>query len=301
MNFIDRFRIKINPNIIDSFDERKLSSDVISYAIQCGYKFNPDTFRNFISNQNFQEAFKEQHEVFEYMKNDVLSRDDDTSKKEFARLYCRNGRNMEEYISLIKGDDELSEDFAKKIESWMKNNVFFTMKSVIQIIDGKDELLDEILQSHFDTIKENMSFREFAEYIACQKSPQEVYDFGIRNSDLDIAFINTANPQKFVELFNNFDKKQFTDYKSSYTQLIEENTEQFILYLDRLDEKYKRQTQESFITTDIKSKVLAYLKENKISYNENIPKFALEDNEYVIQCIRTKSTSFITNWRITKF
>lgn len=298
MNFIDRMRIRINPNIIDSFSSEKLKADIITYAINCGYKFNPDTIGKFVSNSNYQQAFKNEEEVYQYLKQSIFTQDDKESKENFYNTYSRYGMNKDEYIRIVKEDEELSENYVEKLQEWKEVFHYIDIKNVIEIIDGKDELTDRLLQNCFDTLRDCGSFRKFAEYIATVKTPQELYDMNIKDTTMDQAFITTANPQNYLELFEKFDENKFFQYQYEFISSIKNNVEQFIPYLDKLDEVYQTKMSRSFVTDEIKNKVMECLKENNVLYNENVPKFALEDNEYVLQCIRAISNNITIYWKI---
>lgn len=296
MNFIDRIRIKRNPNVIDSFSSEKLKNDVVEYAIDCGYEFNPDAMEKLIDVHSYKETFKSQREVFKYMKELVLDKSDIESKRNFYNLYSNFGREVEQYYNIMQSDYELSNSFITEFDTWINTNLRYNMKNIIQVIDGKDELIDKLLENHINKLSDNFEFREFAEYIASIKTPNEIYDKNIRNSNIDIAFINTGNPENILELFNNFDEKQFVKYNASILQLIEDNIENFIPYLDSLDDAYKSKMKKSFITNEIKDKTIKILKENNVLYSENVPRFALDDNSYVLQCVRTSSNNITINW-----
>lgn len=290
MNFIDKIRIKRNPNIIDSFEVNKLKNDVVQYAINCGYEFNPDTAEKLIGFQAYKETFKNQDEVFEYMKQSVIG-SDETAKNEFYNLYSNIGRDLDTYFKTIKEDDELSQSFVYELEKWFKLSPRIETKNVIQVVDGKDMLIDELLHEHFDTLKNKRGFEEFAKYITTLKTPKELYEQNITDSRLTTAFIEDANPQNFIELFEQFDFDDFLKNKNLILTTIDEHIEQFIPYLDRLDESYKTQMNRKLLTEDLENKVLGYLKENNISYNENIPKFVLSNDEYVLQSITQNPVS----------
>lgn len=300
MNIIDKFRIKRNPNIIDSFSDNKLNNEVVRYAIDCGYVFNTSTMEKLIDIQAYKETFKNEKEFFEYMKQSVIG-SDETAKNQFYNLYSNLGRDLDTYIKIIKEDDELSQSFVSELEKWFKANPRIEYKDVIQLIDGKDELIDELLQQHFDTLKNKRGFQEFAKYITTLKTPKELYEQNIIDPKLTIAFIEDANPQNFMELFEQFDFDDFFKNKSLILSAIDEHIEQFVPYLDRLDESYKTKMDKSLVTEDIKNKVLGYLKENNISFNKNIPKFVLDNEEYVLQSITQNPVSLQAISEIREF
>ena len=128
-----------------------------------------------------------------------------------------------------------------------------------------------------------------------------MYEQNIIDPKLTIAFIEDANPQNFMELFEQFDFDDFFKNKSLILSAIDEHIEQFVPYLDRLDESYKTKMDKSLVTEDIKNKVLGYLKENNISFNKNIPKFVLDNEEYVLQSITQNPVSLQAISEIREF
>lgn len=300
MNFIDKFRIKRNPNLIDSLSSDKLKNDIVQYAINCGYQFNPSTIEKLIQVKSYRDAFKNQDEFIEYMKQTILNNPNAELKRDFYNLYSNFGQDNEKYIDMMKEDEELSESFIKEWEDWKEAIPRIKIENLIQVVDGKEQLIDELLQNHLDVFKYEEGFSEFAKYIATVKSPQDLYNENIKDTAFDNAFINLANPQNFLELFENLDRDKFIEYKDKISHAISENYEEFIPYLDKLDELYQSKTEESFVTNEIKSKVINYLKENNVLYNENVPNFVLSDDSYILQCIRRITNNYTVNGRVRK-
>ena len=287
MNVLDKLRIKRNPNVIDFFDANKLGQDRIHYAIQCGYQFNPETMGKFIKNSNYVQTFKKEDELFQYIKQLVINSSEDCNIELFYKIYSDNGMNIDEFVIAVRTDDEISKLVIENSENFFG----LKMNNIIQIIDGKDELIDEMMQKFSSSeIYYSTESEEFAEYIAAIKSPKELADKEIKNPYFDKAFINLADPEKILELFRNFEQKDFSRNERDFVQMIEDNIEQFIPYLERLDEIYETQMKRSFINPEIRDKTINYLKENNILYNEKVPKFALKDDEYVLQCIEQDPT-----------
>lgn len=305
MNFIDRFRIKRNPNIIDSFNESKLTEDVIEYAIALGYQFNPSMTEKLISSQSYQKAFKNEKEVFEYMKQSVIGSDEST-KRDFYNLYSlyNEKENIYNFCKTIKEDDELSEAFVYELEKWFSVLPHDSKcETVIQVIDGKDKLIDKLLEQHFDALKSNVDFdfRKFSKYLTSIRTPKELHEQNISDSRLSTEFINNANPENFIELFEQFDLEDFNENDSSIVNAILSHVDRFIPYLDRLDESCKVKRTTGLINKVIENRVLEYLKENNISYNKNIPKFTLWNDEYVLQSITQNPLSMQEISEVRKF
>ena len=289
MNFIDSIRIRINPNIIDTFSVEKIDAKTVTYAIRHGYSFNSDTLEKFISFNNYRSRFRNEGEVFEYLKSKLVSGAEDFKLEDFFILY--NSNSNDRCIEMIKDDDDLSAFMIEQLEKCM-TSYYLKIEDVIQIIDGKEGLIDEALQK-VDLLRKSIEFSEFAEYIAKVKTPQELADIQIRDSKIDEAFITSGSPENIMQLFGIFNKDDFSKFSDLLQKAVEENIEQYIPYLDRLDEVFSLQTKQSFITQEMKTKTMNYLKANNILYSEEVPKFALSDNDYIVQCLLQDPTNIL--------
>lgn len=260
MRFIDKIKIKRNPNIIDSWNNEKLDEDCISYAINNGYRFNSDVIYKFEGYLVYINAFKYESDFIKYEKERT---------KEIGNVYKLNeiyGKN--ETIYIIKQDTELAMYVLQIHNSGIEES------DIIQIIDGNEELIEEAIRNYHTS-----ETKILANYIASKKTPKELQEMGIEHDDFKKAYIQTANPEKVKELLQYYNMENI-DY-ILIRDIIRDNLEQFIPYLDEL--------QELKLNIDSSGIVLAtmnYLKENEIVYSEKVPKFALNDREYVLMCLQ---------------
>lgn len=289
MNFIDNVRIKRTPNIIDSFSERKINNQVVTYALNCGYEFNSDTLDRFISYSSYREKFRDEKEVFEKLKQQIIS--GKITLREFETLYDSiRSSGKKESVTLIKNDEILSKFVIENLEIYMQGQDI-NLGDIIQIVDGREELVDTVLENNFELLSNDYRFREFAEFIVRIKTPEELENMQIRNSYIDEAFIKSGNQKNVMQLFEMFDKKDFVKYNYLIKEAVGSNIGQFIPYLDRMDEIYKVQTGINFITKEIEDITLNHLKRNNILYDENMPNFVLQDNEYIVKCLTMDPTN----------
>lgn len=139
--------------------------------------------------------------------------------------------------------------------------------------------IDKIKIKRNPNIIDSWNNEKLANYIASKKTPKELQEMGIEHDDFKKAYIQTANPEKVKELLQYYNMENI-DY-ILIRDIIRDNLEQFIPYLDEL--------QELKLNIDSSGIVLAtmnYLKENEVVYSEKIPKFALNDREYVLMCLQ---------------
>ncbi len=260
MNFFDKVRIKKNPNFIDSWNNEKIDEDSISYAIDNGYRFNPDVIYKFEGYLVYINTFKYEPDFIKYEKEKT---------KEIGNVYNLNeiyGKN--ETIDIIKQDSELAK-YVLQI-----HNSGIAESDIIQIIDGNEELIEEVIRNYHTS-----ESKILANYIASIKTPKELQKMGIAHDDLKKAFIQTANPENIKELLQYYNMEHI-DY-ILIKGIIRENLEQFIPYLNDLEE-----LKLNIGSSDILLATMKYLKENKIVYSEKIPRFALNDIEYLLMCLQ---------------
>lgn len=260
MNFFDKVRIKRNPNVIDSWNNEKIDEDSISYAIDNGYRFNPDVIYKFEGYLVYINTFKYEPDFIQYEKRKT---------KETGNIYNLNeiyGKN--ETIDIIKQDTELAKYVLQIHNSGIEES------DMIQIIDGNEELIEEAIRNYHTS-----ETKILANYIASRKTPKELQEMGIDHDDLKKAFIQTANPEKVKELLQYYNM-EYIDY-ILIRDIIRENLEQFIPYLDDLEE-----LKLNISSSDIVLATMNYLKENEIVYSEKIPTFTLNDREYVLMCLQ---------------
>lgn len=264
MNIIDKLRIKANPNVIDSWSSSKLSDEVISYAISNGYKFNPDSVANLSVFSSYSSTFKNEPEFIGYIKEYSLSS---------QSLFGFNIYTNEEVLDIFSKDI----DFAKGILS-------------IPIPTGLDEsIVVDLVKRNNDITKvvlENMSnirldgSNSFFNYIANTMSPNDVFEISGSLDSFSQAFINTGNPKKICQLAE-LNSDNISQHIGSIRSQINENIDFFLPYLNSLNSLCGN----TLFDEELSNNVISYLINNNIPYSENVPVFALDNTQYVLNCL----------------
>lgn len=270
MNFIDKIKIKRNPNIIDSWSQSKINDETVDFAIKSGYEFNAQTINKFEPYIAYRTKFKYETEFLEFVKN--KAKQNITMLGKISEIYGKEG-----LIDILKQDEELAKMALKH-----SKGIGLEEADLIQIIDGKDELIDYAIKNYIQI--KSFQGNELAKYIAAIKTPSELQEMEANNSDFKSAFIELANPNKIVELLQ--DKNVYYVYGEDVKRVVKENLEQFIPWLEQMDELCSNE----LINDEIKKKTIDYLLENNIIYNASVPKFALSNDEYVLMCIEQEPT-----------
>lgn len=62
MNLFLKMRIKTNPNYINRLSKETLTEEIISYAIDCGYSFDPTTIYRYLDFSCYKRHFNDRQE-----------------------------------------------------------------------------------------------------------------------------------------------------------------------------------------------------------------------------------------------
>lgn len=101
MNFIDKIKIKRNPNIIDSWSQSKINDETIDFAIKSGYEFDAQTINKFEPYIAYRTKFKDETEFLEFVKN--KAKQNITMLGKISEIYGKEG-----FIDFLKQDEELA-------------------------------------------------------------------------------------------------------------------------------------------------------------------------------------------------
>ena len=265
MNFIDKIKIKNNPNVIDFWNEKKINQEVIECAIRSGYKFNLSNKRLFDKYAVYINTFKYEPG---YLQDEIKKVRENLT---LELLFTTYGR--EAAIKIIKQDIELTKFV-------LKEHIFGLQETeIIQIIDENDELINLAIKNYLGL--SNSSNKELAKYIANKKTPHELKEMGIKIRDLDKAFIETADPEKIKEMLYNGQDYLGIEDLYDIRKVIKENLEKFIFYI-----KEFKDIKTSIIQNDIWLDYIKYLKDNEIVYNDKLDRDVLYNREYLLMCLK---------------
>lgn len=103
MKIFIKTKIKLNPNIIDSFNIEELTNEIVEYAISCGYQFEPTTVLRYISFPSYQKQFKDTLE-FKQMIIDSCKSDSYGLSDIYHSIYLNQ---PEEFLRLLDMDTSL--------------------------------------------------------------------------------------------------------------------------------------------------------------------------------------------------
>ena len=158
MNFIYRIIIEKNPNIIDKL--KNINSEMVSYAISCGYKFNEQTYYKFMQDEEYIRFFYKNDKILTFGINRV--RNGTISMIKFYNTYCN--KDKEYFLEQIKANKSLLEKAIKEIGLLLENGCFNDLGEVLEIIGDKESLLDELVKK-YDVLRKYDKDKIFINYI----------------------------------------------------------------------------------------------------------------------------------------
>lgn len=274
MNFIYRIIIEKNPNIIDKL--KNINSEMVSYAISCGYKFNEQTYYKFMQDEEYIRFFYKNDKILTSGINRVLN--GTISMIKFYNTYCN--KDKEYFLEQIKANKSLLEKAIKEIGLLLENGCFNDLGEVLEFIGDKESLLDELVKK-YDVLRKYDKDKIFINYIIDKKDIRDLKELNI-SSVYD--WIKFSNPEKIIELIEKLDY-EVIEFKKYIIDTINRNIEIYIPYLDEINSRWKEKQGVDLISAEQKSKICQYLKSNKIIIYDKIPEFVLKDQEYIYMCI----------------
>ena len=270
MNYKDARNIRNNPNIIDEIANKELTDEMVSLAIENGYKLNNNTLARLSGFPSFVFRFKETEEMINYQiqlakQNEGLS---------LLFTYCDSDRDK--FTDILMRDNDLI-----KIAIYKDYLHMLGESNIIKIVEARPQFMEDVLSKYQD------SKEKFRKFVVSSKNPTDLFNLNVLEKYEEDFFL-ASDARKITELLIIFKQFGKNDKLEEYSQLlanqIENNIPSFLWYISLIDKIYKY----DFLKTNpsIEEKTMQYLKENHIMFSYNLPKFVLQDEEYIMQCIR---------------
>lgn len=267
MNLVQRMQIRINPNCIDNWDIEKLNREVVQYSMENGYNFNSEVVENLIEFASYRNKFKTNLQFIQSLSNLVI--EGKNTVKDFRQIYTDD----REFTDILLNNQNLSEKVMEEID-------YLDLEKLKEIFSRYPHTLETYIKS-----RQNFTSEEI-EYIALVKTPKELSEAGIYNSQFTESFISKGNPQDVLQLIEILSKDEVELKTYKIKRSISENIENFLPYLDEIEQNYKEKAEHEFIDEHEKQEIIKIAKEKEILYNESFPSFMLKDNEYFIQALQ---------------
>ena len=267
MNLVQRMQIRINPNCIDNWDIEKLNREVVQYSMENGYNFNSEVVENLIEFASYRNKFKANLQFIQSLSNLVI--EGKNTVKDFRQIYTDD----REFTDILLNNQNLSEKVMEEID-------YLDLEKLKEIFSRYPHTLETYIKS-----RQNFTSEEI-EYIALVKTPKELSEAGIYNSQFTESFISKGNPQDVLQLIEILSKDEVELKTYKIKRSISENIENFLPYLDEIEQNYKEKAEHEFIDEHEKQEIIKIAKEKEILYNESFPSFMLKDNEYFIQALQ---------------
>ena len=270
MNILDANKIKKNPNIIDEMEDSKLTDEIVSYAIDKGYKINKATLAKLARFKAYVSHFRNTEEMLNYQIQ--LAKQNEGLSVLFA--FCESDRDRFTNI-LIKDNDLI------KIAIYKDYLHMLGESNIIKIVKAKPQFMDDILSKYQDP-KE-----EFRKVVVSFQNPTDLLNLNVLEK-YEETFLLASSAGKITELLIIFNRFGEYDKLEKYSHLlanqIENNIPSFLWDIKLIDRIYDY----DFLKTNpsIEEKTMQYLKENHIMFSYNLPDFVLQDEEYIMQCIK---------------
>ena len=270
MNILDANKIKKNPNIIDEMEDSKLTDEIVGYAIKNGYKMNRATLARLARFPAYVSHFKNTEEMLSYQIK--LAKQNEGLSVLFA--FCESDKDR--FTNIIIRDNDLI-----KIAIYKDYLHMLGESNIIKIVKARPQFLDDVLSKYQDP-KE-----EFRRFIVSFQNPIDLFNLNVLEK-YEETFLLESNAGKITELLVIFKQFGKHDKLEKYSQLlvnqIENNIPGFLWYMNLIDRIYEYDFLKN--NPSIEEKTMQYLKENHIMFSYNLPEFVLQDEEYIMQCIR---------------
>lgn len=269
MNLVQRMQIRINPNCIDNLDTEKLNREVVQYSMENGYNFNSEVVENLIEFASYRNKFKTNPQFIQSLSNLVIEGKSGYTVNDFRQFYTDD----REFTDILLNNGSLAEKVMEEIN-------YLNLESLKEVFSVYPHTLETYIKS-----RQNFTSEEI-EYIASVKTPKELSEAGIYNNRFTDCFISQGNPQEILQLIEILPKEEIELKISKIKRSISENIENFLPYLDEIEQKYKEKAEHEFIDEHDKQEFIKIAKEKGIPYNEPFPSFMLKDNEYFMQALQ---------------
>ena len=273
MNIFDKIRISRNPNIIDTMGILKLNKELVNYALQKGYKFNPETISKFVRFKNYVKEFSQQPEVLQHFISEAIN---SHSLDEIRDTLCNY--DNEQFRKIILENTELHSLVIDKLDELFS---YGSIKNgdILEICQGNDDLLYSILQSHKNLLEEPIIIK----YLIEKKELSELYEKGYLKSNNIESVINLN-----IETFYPYLDKLENEYSLiTGESLITQNTqEKVIQYLIDNNVPYQSETIPLFAKQNQRYQLSAIMQNPKIveqMENDGIDVKKIDDKQALTQ------------------
>ncbi len=262
MNIIDMIRIRINPNVIDNYEDEKINSQIVLYALSSGYKFNPETFEKFFIYSQYRIFFKNNEE----MKNCVILR----AKKENSLNILYKVYDKEIIKQLLINDKDLRSIFIKFFSTLKEN---FNTDDLIDILGEKTEEIELLF-----TDKNHLNSERLKEIIIKYKEPKKLQEKGLLSDTIKEFYINSKNPEKTLQLIELLSEEELLEYKSIIMANLKNLTKMYSI-INSVIEIYKK-LNIALYSNDDKFDIIQYFIDNVEYEKGKIPLFVLQEGKY---------------------
>ena len=239
MNLVQRMQIRINPNCIDNWDIEKLNREVVQYSMENGYNFNSEVVENLIEFASYRNKFKTNPQFIQSLSNLVIEGKSGYTVNDFRQFYTDD----REFTDILLNNGSLAEKVMEEIN-------YLNLEKLKEIFSRYPHTLETYIKS-----RQNFTSEEI-EYIALVKTPKELSEAGIYNSQFTESFISKGNPQDVLQLIEILSKDEVELKTYKIKRSISENIENFLLYIDEIEQNYKEKAEHEFIDEHEKQEII---------------------------------------------
>ena len=269
MNLVQRMQIRFNPNCIDNWDTEKLNREIVQYSMENGYNFNAKITEKLIGFASYRNKFKTNPQFIDTLSNWIIEGKNEYTVSDFRQIYTDD----REFTDILLSNESLAEKVMEEVN-------YLNIESLKEVFSVYPHTLEIYIKS-----RQTFSPEEI-EYIASVKTPKELSEAGIYNSQFTDSFVSKGNPQDMLQLIEILPREEIELKKSKIKRSISENIEKFLPFLDEFEQKYKEKAEHEFIDEHYKQEIIKIAKEKEITYSKSFPSFMLADNEYFIQALQ---------------
>lgn len=272
MNIIDKILIIKNPNIIETFDNKKLDNETIKFAIKNGYKFNKLTVGKFIRYKEYIKEFKNEEEIFKYEKQ-LIIKTKGGHLVEFYNNYCDN--NIDEFTNILKNNNELLNIAYNYIN--IRKILYYIFNDLSKMVYKFDEdpRLIQVMIRHYSMLKNNFDEEnKFAKYVATKCGIENILEEEFIEANLREVIIKEGTIENILAILPDLklNQKDIKKYRTILEERMEKNILEFIPYMRELE---KASPYFCIVTDNMKNQEIEYLK------SQDIDTTFLGDNMYL--------------------
>ena len=314
MKLIDKFKIKRNPQAIE-LSIKNPSSELIEYAIKCGYKIGwleIEKFKTFCSNKYFLEKFKKDENFLELLKKADISIDlksiyevvFENNSDEFLNFYKNSIIKNFKYFSTIIDTEILYNFIIKNFNKKELPQEFFNNSNITSIeeniiINGSIQSIITFLES--TTIISNKIITLLENKIL--NNPTDYFN----KLNMIIKILETKKESFSKDFYNEYKKIMIKNpiYTDDIPEFLSEDQEYYETYLIH---NPKPDCIDKFKTTNISPnarKIISNIIKEKHIIFDTIPNNYLGCEDIYLEIIKNNNkvsniNDIITNWNSEK-